>query len=92
MKHNEIMIGGRAVPVPKGYIQAEAEYTKAEHDAFITLSGGTTKEVARDAVLAKRVEFYERYLAGKVNIEPRTPADESSFWRKLARFSLGHKW
>ena len=54
----EIIIGGRLVSVPKGYIQAEAEYTADEIAVFNALPDGVKKDRAGVVVLELREEFY----------------------------------
>lgn len=89
----QITIGGRLITVPPGYIQAEHQYCVEEDAVFNILSPGPKKEEARTAVLEKRIEFYDRYTKGLIKIFPIRPIPKSrTFWQKLARWSLGHKW
>ena len=87
----QIIIGGREITVPNGYIQAEAEYTKNEKTIFAALDAGPAKELARDAVLTKRVEFHDLYVAGKAAIAPPVKAQPSTF-KRICRWAIGHKW
>ena len=87
----EIIIGGRWVTVPLGYIQAETAYTKDASDIFEALSAGPAKELARTECLTKRVEFYDLYMAGKATIAPPVKAQPSTF-KRICRWCIGHKW
>ena len=88
----EIIIGGRIISVPKGYIQAEAEYTKDVSDIFEALSPGPAKELARTECLTKRVEFYDLYVAGKATIVPRVVKIHKSTFRKVCDWLRGAEW
>lgn len=95
MRTKEILIGGNLVTVPNGYIQAESEYTIKEFSVFETLGklGQSTElEIARTAVLEKRIEFHALYLSGKIKFEPKEPVKKKT-WKSYALwFILGHKW
>lgn len=89
----QIVVGGRWVTVPRGYIQAETEFTKDESTIFHALPDGAKKEQARAIVLEKRIEFYDLFAAGKADIPPvEPPVKKVSFWRNLALWSIGHPW
>ena len=89
----QITIGGRLVTVPLGYIQAERRYCAEEDAVFEVLSPGPKKELARTAVLEKRIEFYDRYTSGLIKVFPIRPQPKPrTFWQKLARWALGHPW
>ena len=87
----QIIIGGREVEVPDGYIQAEAEYTKDATAVFRALSSGAAKEAARADIMTKRVEFHDLYVAGKATITPPVKAQPSTF-KRICRWAIGHKW
>ena len=89
--NKQITIGGVLVTVPAEYLKAEEAHCKLEMATFYNTHDRSAKAIARDIVLAKRVEFHEKYLAGKVSITPPTPVKTLSIWRKIARWSLGHK-
>ena len=78
--------------MPDGYVQAENNYCRDESNAFAEATSRTVREPAREALLTKRMEFYELYKHNKAIIKPFAPAKEMSFGRKLARWSLGHVW
>jgi hypothetical protein len=82
----EIIIGGRLVKVPKGYIQAEAEFTKDEIATFNALSEGIKKEEARLAVMSKRLEFHALYEAGKVELEAPKPAAKKDMFTRFVEW------
>ena len=93
MNQKQIMIGGREVMVPDGYLQAEEEFTKDESAIFYALDDGLKKEAARAAVLEKRVEFYYLFLAGEADIQPiPEPKKSRTFLQKLRRWSIGYRW
>ena len=77
--------------VPCGYIQAESEYTKDEFIIFEALDRGNAKEIARENILEKRIEFYELYCAGKVSL-PQPVVKEKTFRQKLAGWLIGEQW
>lgn len=83
----QIMVGGRLVTVPKGYMQAEALYTADEDKIFSFLRFGAKKEQARAEVLKKRIEFYDLYMAGKVSIPVLKPKKKT--WRDWILYYLG---
>ena len=55
-------------------------------------ASGKAKEIARIDVLAKRVKFYELFLTGKATLHLVEHLEEPSFWKKLARWSIGNPW
>ena len=88
MKTIEILIGGVTRIVPHGYVAAEYEYTKTEQDLFQSIKTGRKKEIACDAVVAKRIEFYSNYIAGRTIIPPEQQQRKPSLWRKI-QYGLG---
>ena len=88
----QIIIGGRIISVPAGYIQAEAEYTKDALDVFNALSAGAAKETARAEILTKRIEFHDLYVAGKATIVPRVVKIHKSTFRKVCDWLRGAEW
>jgi len=89
----QIIVGGHEVMVPRGYIQAESEFTKDESAVFYALDDGPKKEEARAIVLEKRLEFYYLYLAGEADVEPIPELKPPrTFMQKLRRWAIGHKW
>jgi len=87
----QIVIGGRWITVPRGYIQAEYEYTEEESRFFEALFPGPAKEIARTRVLEKRLEFYELYVAGKASIKKLEPVRQKT-WRDYIQWLIGDKW
>lgn len=86
----EIIIGGRLVVVPKGYIQAEAAYTEDEITIFNALPSGQTKEDVRLAILEKREEFYQLYLAGKVELPENSLPKKLNLWQRIVLYFKAH--
>lgn len=82
----EIMVGGRLVEVPTGYVQAESEFTKNELDTFYALDDGPAKEEARTAVMEKRLDFYYLWLAGEADLPTQTKPKEETLWATMARY------
>lgn len=93
MNQKQIIVGGREVMVPRGYLQAESEFTKDESAIFYALDDGPAKETARAVVLEKRLEFYYLFLAGEADVEPiPTPKEPRTFMQKLRRWAIGYRW
>ena len=91
MNTSEISIGGQLIRVPAGYVTAEAEYTKVELFAFHNAPHGSTRAGTRQAVLAKRIEFHELYLAGKAIITPPAPKPSKTRFQKICYWLIGGK-
>jgi len=67
-----IMIGGEQITVPYGYIQAEMKYTEKESTIFYKSTKSDSDSNIRkyrQAVLEKRIEFYEMFKNGKVKLD-----------------------
>jgi len=88
----QIIVGGREVMVPRGYIQAETEFTKSESAIFYALDDGPKKEEARAIVLEKRLEFYYLYLAGEADLPEIEEPPKRGFWYGIARALRDHQW
>ncbi len=84
----QILVGGLLVTVPRGYIQAETEYTKEELRCFDALYSGSAKEIARTRVLEKRLEFYDLYMAGNASIKKLVPVvRKETMWRRFQYYA-----
>jgi hypothetical protein len=87
----EIQIGGIPRQVPPNYIEAECKYTQVELAEFYASPQGKDKKRVRAEVLAKRIEFYDKYSSGKIRLDPITQPTQSTF-SNIINWLSGAKW